>query len=150
RPTVVYLGLLTEAQGVDLLLASAARLAPGPRRPQLLVLGYPDEPRWRERARAAGLEQDVLFPGKVAFDAAPAHVALGHLAVSPRRPAPEATATLPLSMPQGLASLALAPRATREVLGPDGLYAPDDPRAFAAAIERALADPDDLARRGAL
>lgn len=149
RPVIVYLGLLSELQGVDLLLQAARCLADRRSPVQLLVMGYPDETRWSERARALGLAGSVFFPGRIPFDQASAHLALGSLAVSAKRTSTEGNGKLLSYIACGLPVLALDTAVNREILGADGLYAPDHAEAFALAIESALARPADSRARGA-
>lgn len=143
RPVLVYLGLLTEAQGVDLLLEAL----PHVRDAQLLLLGYPDEGSWRSRAVDLGVGDRVRVPGRVRFEDAPRHLALGDLALSAKRSTNEGNGKLLLYMSCGLPVVALDTATNREILGPDGLYAGDDPRRFALAIAAALRDRGDLAAR---
>jgi len=149
RPIVVYLGLLTTDQGVDLLIDAAAHLRAARDDVQWLLLGYPDVERWRARASERGVADRVTLPGRVPFVAATHHVGLGDVAVSAKRAGLQGNAKLLLYMACARPTVALDTPVNRAILGPDGWYADDDVEHFARTVGRALDQPDEARSRGA-
>ncbi len=82
---VVFLGVLTDYQGVDLLLDIAAIMARTNPDVHLLVPGYPNEERYRAEAKARGLDEVMTFPGRVPYADAAQWLNVGEIAVSPKR-----------------------------------------------------------------
>jgi len=82
-PVIVYLGLLNQYQGLDLLLESVRRLKERGARFQVLIMGYPlgDYPM---RAKQMGLEEVVKFVGRVNYFEAEKWLSLGDIAVAPK------------------------------------------------------------------
>jgi glycosyltransferase involved in cell wall biosynthesis len=139
---VVYLGLLAEYQGSGHLLRAAARLAA--RRPDVhfLLMGYPGQQRYQEYAAQLGIADRVSFSGRVPYEQAPAHLALGDVAVSPKLSETEGNGKLLNYMAVGLPTVTFATPVSHEILGPLGRYAPlGDEGALAEEIERLLDDP---------
>jgi glycosyltransferase involved in cell wall biosynthesis len=129
-------------------LIGALALIPPPRRPRLVLPGYPTphEAELRERAAALGVAGDVLFLGFVSGDdleglyAGAALFAFPSLYEGFGLPVLEAMSRGVPVATSGRASLA-------EVAGDAALlFDPEDERAIADAMERVLGDPD-LARR---
>ena len=150
KRTVVFLGVLTDYQGVDLLLDIAAIMAPTNPDVHVLVLGYPNEERYRAEAKARGLDEVMTFPGRVPYADAAQWLGVGAVAVSPKRSVTEANGKLVNYMACGLPVVASDLPVNRELLGESGVYAPiDDAEAFAGRISELLADPERAREIGA-
>lgn len=151
RPLVVYLGLLAPYQGTDTLLRAIARLKV--RRgtmpvPFFLVMGFPHVPHYRSMAQALGIAEDVRFTGAVAYDEAPAYLALGDVAVAPKQSETEGSGKLLPYMATGLPIVAADIPAHRQYLEEEGLYFPaGDTEALAEALRRSLAEDHAWRRR---
>ena len=138
---VVFLGVLTEYQGVDLLLDVAAILSRAVPNAHLLVLGYPNEERYRAEAKARGLDAMMTFPGRVPYAEAARWLCVGEVAVSPKRALTEANGKLLNYMACGLPVVATDTPVNRELLGHVGVFAPvADAEAFASRIAELLED----------
>jgi glycosyltransferase involved in cell wall biosynthesis len=144
---VGYLGLLTEYQGVDLLLEAARTVVE--RRPgtRFLVMGFPNEERYRQRAVALGLGRNVIFTGRVAYDDAPALLAAVDVAVSAKVSVTEANGKLLNYMAVGLPTVVFETPVNRELLGDLGVYARFGEREDLAAKLIELLDDDTRRRR---
>ena len=146
---VVFLGVLTDYQGVDLLIDAAPRLirrCPGA---HLLVMGYPNEEHYRGIVRERGLDRVVTLTGRVPYTEAPYRLALGDVAVSPKWSVTEANGKLLNYMACGLPVVAADTPVNRELLGDNGLYAPPgDAEALADRLCDLLSDPSGAAERG--
>lgn len=150
KRVVVFLGVLTDYQGVDVLLDVAERLSRSDPDAHLLVLGYPNEERYRAEAKARGLDSTMTFPGRVPYAEAARWLCLGDVAVSPKRSMTEANGKLLNYMGCGLPVVASDTPVNRELLGESGLFAPvGDAEAFATQIATLLADPVRAGQVGA-
>ncbi len=119
---VVFIGVLTRYQGIDILLDAIGRVRREIRHAKFLFIGYPEAP-YREKARAMGLEECTIFVGKVPYAEAPKYLALGSIAVSPKMSATEANLKLFTYMAMGLPTVVFESPVNREILGDLGVYA---------------------------
>lgn len=136
KRAVVYLGLLTAYQGVDHLLAAIPRVLARVPQAYFLVMGYPDEEKYRQKARDLGIDGQVSFPGRIDYDQAARYLALGEVAVGPKLSYTESNGKLYNYMACALPTVAFDTPASREILGDLGVYAP---RGDAAALGDAIA-----------
>jgi glycosyltransferase involved in cell wall biosynthesis len=149
-PVVVYLGLLAQHQGIDLLLAAARAVVDARPDTHFLVMGFPGEHIYRARAAALGLAERMVFTGRVPYGEAPRRLALGDLAVAPKISATEGSGKLLNYMAMGLPTVVFDNAVSREYLDDDGVYAPlGDAAALAQALLAVLADPGAGGARGA-
>jgi glycosyltransferase involved in cell wall biosynthesis len=149
KRVVVFLGVLTPYQGVDDLLAAWPALARRLPDAHLLLMGYPNEARYRAAVERAGLEGSVTVTGRIDYGEAPRHLGLGDVAVSPKRSATEANGKLFNYMACGLATVAYDGPVAREALGPAGALVPlGDIAGLAAALGELLEDPGQRKLRG--
>lgn len=137
RKVIVYLGLLADYQGIPQLLQALARMRARGEAVTLLVMGFPRVEYYRQQARALGLTpQDIIFTGKTPYETAPAHLALGDVAVAPKISATEGSGKILNYMAMALPTVVYDTPVSREYLGNLGLYA--TPPGDVAALERAL------------
>jgi len=144
RKVAVFLGLLTEYQGVPHLLEATARLRRQGYPLTVLVMGFPNVDLYRQRAAALGLTaEDAIFTGKVSYEEAPAYLALGDLAVAPKLSATEGSGKILNYMAMALPTVAFDTQVSREYLGDNGIYARPlgDVKALAEAIAFVLRNP---------
>jgi len=150
RPVVVFLGVLTPYQGIDDLLAAWPAVAAAVPDAHLLLMGYPNEAPYRERVERAGLRGSVTITGRVDYREAPRYLALGDVAVSPKRSMTEANGKLLNYMAAGLPTVAYESPIAREILGDAGVFAPlGDTAALATACIGLLEDTRERKWRGA-
>jgi len=143
RRPVVYLGLLNAYQGVDHLLEAIPGVLARAPQAYFLIMGYPNEDRYREKARRLGVEDHVRFPGRIDYDQAPRYLALGEVAVGPKLSETESNGKLYNYMACALPTVAFDTPPSREILGDLGVYAPrGDVAALASAIAGLLEDPE--------
>jgi glycosyltransferase involved in cell wall biosynthesis len=141
RQVVVYLGLLAEWQGTDLLLQAAAQLVARQPNVQFLIMGFPAVGVYREHAQRLGLNNHVTFTGRIPYEQAPSFLSLGDVAVAPKTSATEGSGKLLNYMAMGLPIVSFDVPVSREYLDGLGMYAqPGDVSSLAAALEAALAD----------
>jgi glycosyltransferase involved in cell wall biosynthesis len=149
KRVVVFLGVLTAYQGVDDLLAAWPRVVEGVPDAHLLLMGYPNDDRYRRAVADRGLGASVTVTGRIPYGEAPRYLALGDVAVSAKRSLTEANGKLLNYMASGLATVAYDAPVARDLLGDAGVLVPlGDRAALAAALGGLLADPGEAKRRG--
>ena len=143
RTVVVYLGLLTDYQGVDKLLQAAAALRDRQVNAHFLIMGYPAVTHYRQMAADLGLQDRVTFTGKVPYDEAPRYLALGDIAAAPKLSDTEGSGKILNYMAMTLPTVAFDMPVSREFLGSLGVYAAsEDARGLADALQSLIVDPD--------
>jgi glycosyltransferase involved in cell wall biosynthesis len=143
---VVYLGLLAEYQGIDLLLQAAVHLLEARFDVHFLIMGFPNVELYQEMAEQLGLAEHVTFTGRIPYKEAPSYLALGDVAVAPKISAKisatEGSGKLLNYMAMGLPVVAFDTPVNREYLGERGVYVPPGGTvALAEALEALLDDP---------
>jgi glycosyltransferase involved in cell wall biosynthesis len=142
RPVVVYLGLLTDYQGTDKLLHAAADLRRRNVDVHFLIMGYPGVIHYQRLARNLGLDGWVTFTGKIPYERAPQHLALGDIAAAPKISDTEGSGKILNYMAMELPTVAFDAPVSREFLGDLGVYADiGDVHSLADAIQSVLEDP---------
>ncbi len=146
RPVVAYLGLLADYQGTPLLVQTAQVLKQRGIDVHFLIMGFPNVAGYRQMAADLGVTDRVTFTGKVPYEHAPTHLALGDVAAAPKLSATEGCGKILNYMAMALPTVCFDTPVTREYLGTRGVYAGQtgDPAVFADAIARLL---DDRRRR---
>ncbi len=119
---VVYLGLFSSYQGVDVLFDSIAVLNGRNSKIHFLLMGFPDE-EYRKRAIEMGIADLITFTGRVPYERAPFLLSAGNVAVSPKLARTEANGKLFNYMACGLPTVVFESAVNREILGDDGIYA---------------------------
>ena len=123
-PRVLYMGLLTEYQGADLMIRAFVRTAGLMPDAQFIIIGYPNEDKYRREAEEAGIADRTVFIGKIPYEEAPAYLALSRVAVAPKISASEGDGKLYNYMSMGMGIACFDRSVSREILGDTGLYAP--------------------------
>lgn len=138
RHLIVYLGLLTEYQGIGLLLEAVRGMAGRRADFHVLLMGFPHA-FYQTRAMEMGIADRFTFTGKIAYEDAPRYLALGDIAVAPKLSATEGSGKLLNYMSMALPTVAFPVPVSREYLGEWGIYAPEcSAPALATALEEAL------------
>lgn len=149
RRIVIYIGLLAEYRGTDVLLDAAVKLLDRRPNTHLVIIGFPNVDHYKARASALGIADKVSFPGRVPYEDVPLWLSLGDLAVEPKMSATEAAGKVLDYMAMGLPVVAFDIPVMREYLGELGAFAPlGDAGAFAEQIERLLDDPERARKIG--
>jgi glycosyltransferase involved in cell wall biosynthesis len=149
KRVIVFLGVLTPYQGVDLLLEALPAVVAAVPDAHLLLMGYPNVEQYRAHVVARGLQDHVTLTGRVTYADAPAYLTLGTLAVSAKQSLTEANGKLLNYMACGLATVATETPVNRELLGESGVYvALGDAPGLAAALVGLLTDEGARRTRG--
>lgn len=137
-PVIGYLGVMTEYQGVDLLLDALPRLLDKRPDARLLLMGFPDT-AYRRRVERNGLAHAVRFTGRVPYEDVPRYLSAVDVFVSPKHGSTEGNGKLMLYMAMARPTVAFDTPVNREILGDTGSLVPDaTPDALAEALARAL------------
>jgi glycosyltransferase involved in cell wall biosynthesis len=120
---IVYLGLLSGYQGTDILLEAMQMIRRRSQNVYLLLMGFPDVDYYQHRTEELGIRDRVVFTGRVLYEQAPMHLALGDVAVSPKLSLTESAGKLLNYMALGLPTVAFDTPVAREYLGAHGIYA---------------------------
>ncbi len=139
KQVIVYLGLLVEYQGTDLLLEAIRHLKQERADFHLLLMGFPHQ-GYRVRAGQLGIGELVTFTGRVPYEIAPRYLALGDVAVAPKLSATEGSGKILNYMSMALPTAAFDTPVSREYLGDWGLYATERTALGLAAVLRRMLD----------
>lgn len=146
---LVYLGLLAEYQGISHLLEAFRSVLASHPETTLLLMGFPGIDIYREKARTLGVDGNVLFTGRVAYEDAPRHLALGDAAVAPKLSLTEGAGKMLNYMAVALPTVAFDTPVARELLGPAGLFAErGNSASLAQMLEQALFDENTRSETG--
>lgn len=138
---VVYLGLLAPYQGTDILLQAAQEVLRELPQAYFLIMGFPGVESYAEMARALGVLDHTLFPGRISYFEAPRGLALGDVAVAPKMSATEGSGKICDYMAMALPVVAFDTPVSREILADLGLYAAyGDAASLARCLVQALRD----------
>jgi len=147
EPVLVYLGLLTSYQGIDLLLRSLLILKQRGRRFKALIMGYP-EAGYKKKAERIGLGEQVLFTGRMNYFHAHRYLALGNIALAPKISSTESNGKLLNYLAMGLPVVCFNREVNRELAGDFAEYVEfvegdelGSAESFAEGIERLLDSP---------
>lgn len=123
RKVVVYLGLLAQYQGTDLLLEAARLLKEEMPEAFFVIMGYPGVESYAKKAAELGLQDRVIFPGRIPFKEAPRYLRIGDVAITPKMSATEGAGKIPIYMATGLPVVTFETPVSREIMGDLGSYA---------------------------
>lgn len=128
---VVYLGVLSDYQGVDLLVKAIPEVVRKYPNVHFLIMGHPNVERYQEMAGREGIGQYVTFTGKVEYALAPQYLCLGNIAVSFKKSQTEANGKVLNYMACGLPCVVSDTKVNRELLSELGVYTKLEPRDIA-------------------
>jgi glycosyltransferase involved in cell wall biosynthesis len=147
---VIYIGVLTEYQGIDLLIEAIPLVTRELPDVKFLVVGYPNEDSYRQKAHILGVEKFVHFTGKVPHEELPRYLSLADVAVSPKISTTEANLKLFSYLGMALPTVVFDNPINREILGDLGVYAkPGDVESLAGALLGILRDRSRARQLGA-
>lgn len=148
-PVIVYLGLLAEYQGTGHLLRAMQQIRAERPDVYLLLMGFPGVDYYQQMADTLGVRDRVIFTGRVPYEHAARHLALGTVAVAPKLSLTEGAGKLLNYMAVGLPTVAFDTPVAREYLGSAGVYAErGSDGSLATKILSLLHDQDRAQRLG--
>lgn len=142
KKVIIYTGLLNKYQGIDYLLESIPAVVDQVKNVCFLVVGFPNIEEYKSKAHKLGVEEYVLFTGKVDYNEIPKYLSLADIAISPKVPkSGEANLKLFTYMASSLPTVVFDHPVNREILGDIGVYAKsEDPLCLADCIVKLLKD----------
>lgn len=123
KKVVVYLGLLTGYQGLDLLLEVIKAIKRIRTDVYFLVMGYPNVELYMKKADLLGISDITRFTGRISYQQAPIYVGIGDVAVSLKLSKSEANGKLLNYMAVGIPVVCFDTPVNIEILGDLGIYA---------------------------
>ncbi len=140
---VIFVGVLTEYQGIDLLLEAIPFVVQEFPHVKFLIIGYPNEEHYRQKACSFGVDEWTHFTGKVPYQEVPRYLSLADVAISPKISTTEGNLKLFTYMAMGLPTVVFDNPVNREILGDLGVYATNpDAENLASAILEILKDEE--------
>ena len=124
KPRVLYMGLLSEYQGTSLMIKAFARTAALVPDVRFIIIGYPDEEKYRKELENAGILDRTVMIGKIPYEETPKYLALSRVAVAPKISLSEGDGKLYNYMSMGMGIACFERSVSKEILGDAGLYAP--------------------------
>lgn len=119
---VLYMGLLEEYQGIDLLIDSFALVLKQIPNGKLILIGYPNIELYKQKCREKGIEKSVLFTGAINHMQIPAYLALASIAVAPKLSQTEGNIKVYYYMSMGMATITFDNEINREILSDTGIF----------------------------
>ena len=123
KKIVIYLGVLTRYQGVDILIDSINDVKRKFDNVHFLIVGFPNLEYYMEMAQKLGVSGSVTFTGRVNHEDVPKYLNLGDIGVSLKLSKTEANGKLFGYMAVGLPCLVFDTETNKEILGETGIYA---------------------------
>lgn len=123
RKIIGYIGLVTQYQGIDLLLEAMKFIYNENPDVHLIIMGYMNLEFYKNKAIELGISDNVTFTGKMPYLEAPKYLSLCDIAVGPKISIEETNGKLIPYMSMGLPTVAFDTSMNREYLGEFGIYA---------------------------
>ncbi|MBU4450951.1 MAG: glycosyltransferase family 4 protein [Actinobacteria bacterium] len=123
KKIVIYLGVLTKYQGVDILIDSINDVKCKFNDVHFLIVGFPNLEYYTEMAQKLRVSDWVTFTGRVNHGDVPKYLNLGDIGVSLKLSKTEANGKLFGYMAVGLPCLVFDTKTNKEILGDTGIYA---------------------------
>ena len=141
KPRVLYMGLLSEYQGTGLMLQAFAYAAEKVKDAQFIIIGYPNEEKYRQETAELGLQDRTVFIGRLPYEETADYLRLSEVAAAPKISLSEGDGKLYNYMATGMAVVCFERSVSKEILGDAGLYAPmGDAKRFGGQLVRLMQD----------
>jgi uncharacterized protein (TIRG00374 family) len=122
KKLIVYLGTLNKVEGTELMLEIVALLKKQRDDFFVLVMGYPDEDYYTERAEALGIGKNIKFVGRLEYARIYEYLCMGDFAISMKLPTTEGNGKLLNYVIASLPVICFDHYSNRYILGDYGLY----------------------------
>lgn len=142
KKIVVYLGLLTEYQGVGLLLRVVKSITEKRDDIHFLIMGYPNVEKYKKISDELNISQYITFTGRISYWEIYKYLALGTIAVAPKfLESGEGNIKVYNYIAAGLPTVVFDYPVNREILGDLGMYArPKDVNSLEGYLTKLLDD----------
>jgi len=151
KKIVIYLGVLTKYQGIDILISSVRSVREKYPDVHFLIVGYPNVKYYKNMAKELNISSSITFTGKVSHQDAPKYLCLGDIGVSLKLSQTEANGKLFGYMAVGLPCVVFDTKTNKEILGDTGIYAKyGDRNSFIQKLIYLLQNEEALKKYGQL
>lgn len=123
KPRVLFMGMLEEYQGVDLMFEAFRHICQKRPDVQFIVIGFPNIDKYQRLARKLNIEKNIIFTGKVKFEEVPEYLSLSCIAIAPKISNSEGDGKIYNYMAMEMAIVCFDRRISKEILGDAGLFA---------------------------
>lgn len=142
---LLYLGILTKYQGIDLMIEAMKYLAQKRNDFIFLIVGFPNVEYYCEMAKNLEVSDHVKLTGRIGQERVPQFLCLGEIGLTAKTSATEANGKVLSYMAAGLPVVAIDTPVNRELIGDYGTYSKNpDPQSFAEAIDDLFHDEKRL------
>jgi len=151
KQIVIYLGVLTKYQGIDILIESISGVVKRYRDVHFLIVGFPDVDYYENMAKEFNVLDYVTFAGRVNHEDVPRYLNLADIGVSLKLSRTEANGKLFGYMAVGLPCVVFDTDTNREILGDTGIYAEyNSKESFIEKLVSLLENRDEAKKIGGL
>ncbi len=151
KQIVIYLGVLTRYQGIDILIESISSVVKRYEDVHFLIVGFPNVDYYENMAKEFNVSDYVTFTGKVNHEDVPGYLNLADIGVSLKLSKTEANGKLFGYMAVGLPCVVFDTDTNREILGDTGIYAEyNSKESFIEKLVYLLENRDEAKRIGEL
>lgn len=123
NPRVLFMGLLEEYQGVDLMFEAFKYVCKKMPDVQFIIIGFPNIEKYKQMARDLGILNNIFFMGKICYEDAPRYLSLASIAVAPKISLSEGDGKIYNYMAMQMGIVCFERDISREILGDAGLFA---------------------------
>lgn len=149
KPRVLFMGLLEEYQGADLMFEAFKFAAEKNSEIQFIVIGFPNIDKYMSKCQLYGIANQVRFLGRVDYEILPQYLSLADIAIAPKIAITEGDGKIYNYMAMGMTTIAFDRSVSREILADTGLFAEmKSPKSMAEKIIWALQNKDECKRLG--
>ena len=149
NPRVLYMGLLEQYQGVDIMFKAFKNVLKKIPSVQFIVIGFPNIDNYQKMCETLGIGQSTKFLGKIDYTILADYLALSSIAIAPKIAATEGDGKIYNYMAMGMCTVTFDRSVSREILGETGVYAEmENPEDMAEKIIWAIEHPKECGELG--
>ena len=119
----LYMGLLEEYQGVDVMLDAFRMVCERKPQTKLIVIGFPNIEKYKEMCLEYGILDNTIFLGRINYNDIPRYLSLSKIAIAPKISVTEGDGKLYDYMAMGMAIVTFDRSVSREIMDDCGIYA---------------------------
>lgn len=145
---IIYTGILSDSEGLNLLLEAIQLLKKRINNFFTIIAGYPDIEKYKKTAEKRGIGEIVNFFGKMDYFELPYYLAAADIAVAPKISQTESHGKIINYLSAGLPVVCFKSEINQEIAGQYALYAEEiTANALCRAMEYALINDDELSQQ---
>lgn len=149
KQRVLFMGLLEEYQGVDIMLQAFSKVIEIFPKIQFIIIGYPNIEKYLKICKKLKMENNVYFLGRIDYQSLPKYLSLSQIAVAPKIAETEGDGKIYNYMAMGMATIAFDREVSKEILGDTGFFAKmGDYNSLSEKIIYAINHPQECMQKG--